>query len=724
MPTRDYMVVHTRHDHSFRVPRPDLSVTIGTPNACTQCHRDRSDRWAADAASKWWGDRSAKEPPYGEIIRAGREGSVGAGTALAALAADSARPAIRRATAASLFGQNAFSGSRDALASPRGPRSARALQEPSSRRERSSPRSAWPWSHLSSAIPSSRFASTRLAPSLRCQRSRCVRRSVPTRGRARRVRTLSRDRHRPRRGAPGPRRARDRPRRSPACRAGVSDRRGARARAGRDIRRTSPICTAVRGKRVKPRRPFAAACRRCPGDAGLHHSLGLSLVRQKRMPEALVELERAARLPRCARATPTSGRSPSTPSGRPGSRDRGAGNRGAEARRESRNPGSAGIVLRKGRPPRGRRPSTQETAGPDGPVAEFTAMIELRHACGVSSWRRRSPPRSMSMPRSPAVPKKPWNELSISWIDLQLHITAMDGRRVLRPGRRERRAGRVPSPTERAVSARSLRGRWAAPRALPVELPGRGRVRRRRSAQRSARLDALGAQRHDSGREALLGHRRQPVRRRRDGAALQQLRPRLHGAFDDVVGLDHVAPHRSARPGLGGRPAGELVGGLVQRLAHEGSVFFGERGHFQRPGRRPPRRLGGGRRLLHLGVWGVYAEAQEGSAQSRSRPEVYEAPFFVDTGPFPSLHLRVVGVELGAVEGPVTLAAEYTLSRRGLPPSGRSAFPGYYVQASWALTGETRPYDHWCGCFRGAPAVRSLSSVTRRYGRRSRSGRR
>ena len=73
MPTRDYMVIHTRHDHSFRVPRPDLSVAIGTPNACTQCHRDRSDRWAADAAKAWWGDRAQREPPYGETIRpAGR----------------------------------------------------------------------------------------------------------------------------------------------------------------------------------------------------------------------------------------------------------------------------------------------------------------------------------------------------------------------------------------------------------------------------------------------------------------------------------------------------------------------------------------------------------------------------------------------------------------------------------------------------------------------------
>ena len=38
MPARTYMVVDQRHDHSFRVPRPDLSVKLGTPNACNDCH--------------------------------------------------------------------------------------------------------------------------------------------------------------------------------------------------------------------------------------------------------------------------------------------------------------------------------------------------------------------------------------------------------------------------------------------------------------------------------------------------------------------------------------------------------------------------------------------------------------------------------------------------------------------------------------------------------------
>ncbi len=40
----------------------------------------------------------------------------------------------------------------------------------------------------------------------------------------------------------------------------------------------------------------------------------------------------------------------------------------------------------------------------------------------------------------------------------------------------------------------------------------------------------------------------------------------------------------------------------------------------------------GGRELLHLGVSAVYREAENGSFKSKSIPEVYEAPDFVDTG--------------------------------------------------------------------------------------------
>jgi len=47
MPTTTYMVNDPRHDHSFRVPRPDRSVSLGVPNACDQCHADRGAAWAA-----------------------------------------------------------------------------------------------------------------------------------------------------------------------------------------------------------------------------------------------------------------------------------------------------------------------------------------------------------------------------------------------------------------------------------------------------------------------------------------------------------------------------------------------------------------------------------------------------------------------------------------------------------------------------------------------------
>ncbi len=53
MPETTYMVVDPRRDHSMRIPRPDLSVVMGTPNACTQCHKDRSDDWALNSLREW-----------------------------------------------------------------------------------------------------------------------------------------------------------------------------------------------------------------------------------------------------------------------------------------------------------------------------------------------------------------------------------------------------------------------------------------------------------------------------------------------------------------------------------------------------------------------------------------------------------------------------------------------------------------------------------------------
>jgi predicted CXXCH cytochrome family protein len=98
MPAKNYMVVQPRPDHSMRVPRPDLSVTLGTPNACNQCHADKTALWAADTVTQWYG--TPKRPPhYGEVFAAARRGAPGAAAALATLAGDAAQPPIVRATA-------------------------------------------------------------------------------------------------------------------------------------------------------------------------------------------------------------------------------------------------------------------------------------------------------------------------------------------------------------------------------------------------------------------------------------------------------------------------------------------------------------------------------------------------------------------------------------------------------------------------------------------------
>ncbi|MEN8183077.1 MAG: tetratricopeptide repeat protein, partial [Myxococcota bacterium] len=98
MPERVYMVVDPRRDHSLRVPRPDLSLTLGSSNACTDCHEDRPASWAAAAFEGWYPERSGS-PHYGQTLAQGRARRAGAGEALAALADDASQPALVRASA-------------------------------------------------------------------------------------------------------------------------------------------------------------------------------------------------------------------------------------------------------------------------------------------------------------------------------------------------------------------------------------------------------------------------------------------------------------------------------------------------------------------------------------------------------------------------------------------------------------------------------------------------
>ncbi len=99
MPARTYMVVDPRHDHSFRVPRPDLTAKLGTPNACASCHKDRDAAWAAVAIEKWRGPVRKGFQTYAEAFHAARLDLPEAGDLLLKVAQDPAAPAIARATA-------------------------------------------------------------------------------------------------------------------------------------------------------------------------------------------------------------------------------------------------------------------------------------------------------------------------------------------------------------------------------------------------------------------------------------------------------------------------------------------------------------------------------------------------------------------------------------------------------------------------------------------------
>ena len=99
MPTRTYMVVDPRHDHSLRIPRPDLSVKLGTPNACNACHADKTAQWAADAIQSWHGPERKGFQHYAEAFHDAWSEAQDADPLLAAAASDRETPGFARAGA-------------------------------------------------------------------------------------------------------------------------------------------------------------------------------------------------------------------------------------------------------------------------------------------------------------------------------------------------------------------------------------------------------------------------------------------------------------------------------------------------------------------------------------------------------------------------------------------------------------------------------------------------
>ncbi len=113
MPGRFYMGVDRRYDHSLRIPRPDLSISLGTPNACINCHDDKTNQWALEWVNKWYGVN--RKPHYGTILSEASEGKEGADAGLLKIINSNLYPEIIRATAISLLSAYPGSASQEAV---------------------------------------------------------------------------------------------------------------------------------------------------------------------------------------------------------------------------------------------------------------------------------------------------------------------------------------------------------------------------------------------------------------------------------------------------------------------------------------------------------------------------------------------------------------------------------------------------------------------------------
>ena len=99
MPEKTYMGIDARRDHSIRIPRPDLSVVHGSPNACNKCHSDKNAQWAADAIEQRKGKERPKEVRHPEAFHAFRTGKPEAEDLLIKVCQDPDSPAFTRAGA-------------------------------------------------------------------------------------------------------------------------------------------------------------------------------------------------------------------------------------------------------------------------------------------------------------------------------------------------------------------------------------------------------------------------------------------------------------------------------------------------------------------------------------------------------------------------------------------------------------------------------------------------
>jgi phosphate-selective porin OprO/OprP len=111
--------------------------------------------------------------------------------------------------------------------------------------------------------------------------------------------------------------------------------------------------------------------------------------------------------------------------------------------------------------------------------------------------------------------------------------------------------------------------------------------------------------------------------------------------------------------------------------------------------------------LFHLGL-GLRASDAKQPVRSKAKPELDQAPLFVDTGEFAADDATMFNLEAYWRNGPVLVAFEYLGSSFRSSELGDPYLDGYNFSVSWAVTGESRPYRKRTGTFDPLPVARSV----------------
>lgn len=107
-----------------------------------------------------------------------------------------------------------------------------------------------------------------------------------------------------------------------------------------------------------------------------------------------------------------------------------------------------------------------------------------------------------------------------------------------------------------------------------------------------------------------------------------------------------------------------------------------------------------GRKLLHLGMGYSHKWVDnDGTIRLRALPESALTTDFVDTGEIEADNANLFGPEIAMVYGPFSLQGEYFHEIIDTEHGSSLDYNGYYVTASYFLTGENRKYKKSSGAF-------------------------